>query len=962
MLDKEVQVNVLDLQVAKPTVVRILLAQPTWKATDWIERHGLAFLKDTAPAQEWLDRFLSLATARAVDMIILPELSVPERLLETVRSWSAQTGAIAIAGSHYFSRNGRYFSRCPVITAGTVHFVEKLTPAPVETSPIEGEGLAPGVSQIIFKNTAAGNFAVLICSDFLDSDVKRLVYGHDLDLLCVPAFQRNSTAYHSRMNIDCEESELGLYIAYANSLCREFGDGRSALFGLMDNMFIEKLLRAGATDRQPEWKLCELSTHHSSLVVEVSLSIKKPLAKRTVHTRPNVVVIELGGTRDAISEAFGQTIGRSDARYIQIQDYFVAPREYDSILNLMESARIVFIVGDPGMGKTYTAVRLLKHYFEKGYTPVWFAGLEREDRTNQRMVLEQFRPVERQIAYFEDPFGRTHFERRESIRSVFGPLRDHLREVDAKVVITSRKEIFEQFVAEVPTSLELQKLTRELNVVKPSYSPAALATILEKLANDAAWFKDEHCRRMVLLEIEKGTLASPLAIRDFVYSTERVSSTLEVLARLNRRGVEEKALFAEEISATSIETRLVLALVFLFGNHPTARLSEWFNQVCAYFNPTRPWAGSSPFFAELRPQLGFRVEQYGVRAITLRFAHPSYEEAFAIATEKDAVTFDLTTTLMKLAARTQMQSTMIALSRQAGRHPLLTARLLEALIPVIKAIPKLVDFAAVGTHLLRLRSHSWEHQSEFDNLLMETVSLQDVIKRINAETDLQVLTQALRFGHNLTSTDITNQSTKQLVDGIDWARIRNLCFIETNFAKVVPFLAATHLINRDLVNKFLDSIPPRELVARLQTLHAPEQAVIYRIASNSSAYRHIGRTIGRQFQRRLWRKELLRGWEERGEHRNQVVVDDGAWDALANGFNLLPAGVLSASGEFRAGETVSVFGEDGAYLGAGIPAYGVEDINAIRGQHSMRIPELVSAYNGAAVIRRTQFVPSRTFG
>ena len=168
-----------------------------------------------------------------------------------MQSWSKETGAVVVAGSHYSKTERGYIARSPVVVAGEVYFSEKLVPAPIELSPIAGEGLTPGECVRLFRGTPVGDLAVLICSDYLEQHLRQEILDRKPDFLCVPAFQRDSSAYHQRMSLDCDESPFGVYVLYANMRCEKHGDGRSALFAVMDSLYIDKLVAAGVSDAVP---------------------------------------------------------------------------------------------------------------------------------------------------------------------------------------------------------------------------------------------------------------------------------------------------------------------------------------------------------------------------------------------------------------------------------------------------------------------------------------------------------------------------------------------------------------------------------------------------------------------------------------------------------------------------------------------------------------------------------------
>jgi glutamate 5-kinase len=79
--------------------------------------------------------------------------------------------------------------------------------------------------------------------------------------------------------------------------------------------------------------------------------------------------------------------------------------------------------------------------------------------------------------------------------------------------------------------------------------------------------------------------------------------------------------------------------------------------------------------------------------------------------------------------------------------------------------------------------------------------------------------------------------------------------------------------------------------------------------------------------------------------RGEIVVDDGAAAALARGKSLLPAGVLSVSGDFERGDAVLIRDARGMALAHGLSAYGSADAARIIGLRSGEI-EAVLGYCG----------------
>jgi len=84
-------------------------------------------------------------------------------------------------------------------------------------------------------------------------------------------------------------------------------------------------------------------------------------------------------------------------------------------------------------------------------------------------------------------------------------------------------------------------------------------------------------------------------------------------------------------------------------------------------------------------------------------------------------------------------------------------------------------------------------------------------------------------------------------------------------------------------------------------------------------------------------------------------IDAGAWRALREGRSLLPAGVVSTTGRFEAGDTVSVLAE-GTEVARGMVAYSEADTTRIMGRHSADIESLLGFRGREELIHRDDLV------
>lgn len=87
-----------------------------------------------------------------------------------------------------------------------------------------------------------------------------------------------------------------------------------------------------------------------------------------------------------------------------------------------------------------------------------------------------------------------------------------------------------------------------------------------------------------------------------------------------------------------------------------------------------------------------------------------------------------------------------------------------------------------------------------------------------------------------------------------------------------------------------------------------------------------------------------------------ISVDLGASHALAVGKSLLPAGVVTVTGEFDRGDAVSVLNPDGLEIGRGLSAYSSADARLIAGYKSREIERILGYRGREEMIHRDDLV------
>ncbi|BDZ67953.1 hypothetical protein [Methanobacterium ferruginis] len=261
---------------------------------------------------------------------------------------------------------------------------------------------------------------------------------------------------------------------------------------------------------------------------------------------------------------------RSDFSGYVIDRVFVPPDEYNDIKQTLMNKKIVFITGIPGYGKTYTAIRLLWEYFENGYIPYWISGKDPKEREEVRDLLANIETIleEKTIFYFEDPFGKTRYERRDDFRERINHIIQSIDNIeDSYVVITSRKDIFENFMKESYSKKDMEDFEHELNLIQPSYGIEKREEILEKWATEKGclWLEIKEIKDFIIQSLNK-KLPTPLSIYDFVHATIKKINIDEIKTELILNSETPTKAFADDIIGlcdAGYEDR-ILFLSFMF--------------------------------------------------------------------------------------------------------------------------------------------------------------------------------------------------------------------------------------------------------------------------------------------------------------------------------------------------------------------------------------------------------------
>jgi glutamate 5-kinase len=132
-----------------------------------------------------------------------------------------------------------------------------------------------------------------------------------------------------------------------------------------------------------------------------------------------------------------------------------------------------------------------------------------------------------------------------------------------------------------------------------------------------------------------------------------------------------------------------------------------------------------------------------------------------------------------------------------------------------------------------------------------------------------------------------------------------------------------------------------------------EENVIERLAFDEAVGTLFRASVTKLESRKRWMLSGITG----GVTRRSIHVDQGAFMALKElNKSLLPAGVISVSGNFNRGDIVVIVDEQGSTVGAGITNYGCRDLGKIKMARSDRISEILGYHYSDEVIHRDNLV------
>ena len=90
--------------------------------------------------------------------------------------------------------------------------------------------------------------------------------------------------------------------------------------------------------------------------------------------------------------------------------------------------------------------------------------------------------------------------------------------------------------------------------------------------------------------------------------------------------------------------------------------------------------------------------------------------------------------------------------------------------------------------------------------------------------------------------------------------------------------------------------------------------------------------------------------------KGELIIDDGAKQALSNGKSLLAAGIKKVSGKFQKGDHIKILDKQNSECARGLSSFSSDEILKIMGHHSGEIERLLGYVAKSEVIHKDDMV------
>jgi len=484
------------------------------------------------------------------------------------------------------------------------------------------------------------------------------------------------------------------------------------------------------------------------------------------------------------------------SRFRNLPSLYVKPTQYDDICTKLEKDHIVFIIGEPHLGKTYTAFYLLWEYYQKGYETLHIRHdrlvnlLHQHDGDMKKLLPDLFvseKGVPR-VIHFDDPFGETMERRTDAFAKELDTFLDLVREYEhLLVIVTNRLNIFRESVAEMHGLKRVEELEKDIRV-HTSYRHDILLDILHRYIHfyNPLWASDEKIVT-ALDERLPDLLPAPHNIEFFVRTSEKLNSLEEVLSHVENCKEMIKALGKWMASLPDHEQLFLMWLGvcsttgILFPDTPASRMEfeSAYLETLAYMFKRKYIAGipTSPFSRakDKFDMILLESRNKDTNSVKFDFVHPSYHEAFWYAIQRKLPLLRWWELLKENVGEILMDL--------ENKVDLVQLRMIERYGTINRDLDQLLLLSAesddVNEQLIALE-HMLERPEQFANLPQFSHCLRSVISSKDSEHSYNFLNLVEKYFNQL-PLDVWNTVPPLLFDQEPKIRLKAEKFILKHF-------------------------------------------------------------------------------------------------------------------------------------------------------------------------------------
>ena len=90
--------------------------------------------------------------------------------------------------------------------------------------------------------------------------------------------------------------------------------------------------------------------------------------------------------------------------------------------------------------------------------------------------------------------------------------------------------------------------------------------------------------------------------------------------------------------------------------------------------------------------------------------------------------------------------------------------------------------------------------------------------------------------------------------------------------------------------------------------------------------------------------------------KGELIIDDGALNALKNGKSLLATGIKEVKGQFNKGDHIKILDKNMIEFARGLSSFTSDEISKIKGMHSNKISNLLGYISKSEVVHKDDLV------